>query len=209
MKNLKLMAAGALMLAAVSVSTAQEASNAKSMAPSFGIKGGVNFATVTGDFDSPDSRTSFHAGALAEFPLADIFSIQVEALYSGQGFKANFEGPEGDKAEVQLDYINVPVLAKVYIVPGLSLEAGPQFSFKVRDKFEINPGSSDGTVNLDHSSLSAKDFEFGVAGGLTFQTEIGLFATGRYNYGLTEVFENKNVGKVNNSVFQIGVGYKF
>jgi hypothetical protein len=53
------------------------------MACSFGVKGGVNLATINGDIDSPDSRTSFHAGVFAEFSVAQIFSIQVEALYSG------------------------------------------------------------------------------------------------------------------------------
>ncbi|RYG43204.1 MAG: hypothetical protein EOO01_21710 [Chitinophagaceae bacterium] len=57
--------------------------------------------------------------------------------------------------------------------------------------------------------VDAENFEFGVVGGLTFQTEIGLFATGRYNYGFTEIFKSEGVKDIHNSVFQIGVGYKF
>ena len=196
------------MLGAVAVSNAQEdASNSDSMSPSFGVKGGVNFATVTGDdFDSPDSRTSFHVGVFGEFPIAEIFSIQVEALYSGQGFDANFDGPDGDKAEVQLDYINVPVLAKFYIVKGLSIEAGPQFSFLVNDEFDFNPNSDNGDINLSDNGVDTQTFEFGVAGGLTFQTEMGLFATARYNQGITDVIKDVDV---KNSVFQLGIGFKF
>lgn len=192
------------MLGAVAASNAQEdASNMDSMAISFGVKGGVNFATVTGnDVDSPDSRTSFHVGVVAEFPLADIFSIQAEALYSGQGFDFDFEGPDGDKVELQLDYINVPVLAKVYVTKGLSIEAGPQFSFLVNEEVDLNPNSDDGDFDMDE----AETFEFGVAAGLTFQTEMGLFATGRYNVGLTEIYKDVDA---KNSVFQLGIGYKF
>ncbi|MGQ2985111.1 porin family protein [Flavobacterium sp.] len=204
MKLFKLFSASALMLGAVAVSNAQEdASNKDSMAISFGVKGGVNFATISGnDIDSPESRTSFHVGVVAEFPLADIFSIQAEALYSGQGFDFDFDGPDGDKAELQLDYINVPVLAKVYVTKGLSIEAGPQFSFLVNEEVDLNPNSDDGDFDMDE----AETFEFGVAAGLTFQTEMGLFATGRYNVGLTEIYKDVDA---KNSVFQLGIGYKF
>lgn len=205
MKLLKKITAGAMILGAVTVN-AQEADNSRSMSPSFGVKGGVNFATITGDdFDSPDSRTSFHVGALAEFPVAEIFSVQIEALYSGQGFKSDIDGGifGGDgKAEYQLDYINVPVLAKLYVTKGFSFEVGPQFSFKVNEEIDFDATGNNGDINLNE----AKDFEFGVAAGVTFQTDMGLFATGRYNYGLTEIIEDSDV---KNSVFQIGIGYKF
>ncbi|MGV8994816.1 MAG: porin family protein [Flavobacterium sp.] len=200
MKLLKLITAATVMLATVSMS-AQERDIA------IGVKGGVNFATVTGnDANSPDSRTSFHVGLLTEFPMNDMFSIQAEALYSGQGFKGNFSGTDGDKVEYQLDYISIPVLAKLYITRGLSVEVGPQFSFKINDEFDFNPNSDGGDINLDNTSYAAKDFEVAVGAGLTFQTEMGFFASGRYNYGLTEIIENTDL---KNSVFQVGVGYKF
>lgn len=208
MKLFKLFTASALMLGTVAVSNAQDnnASNANSMDVSFGVKGGVNFATVTGDdFDSPNSRTSFHVGLLAEFPLTDMFSIQAEALYSGQGFESNIDGGlvGGDgNIEYQLDYINVPILAKVYVVEGLSLEAGPQFSFKVNEEIDSDPNDDPGDTDLDE----AETFDFGLAGGLTFQTNMGLFATGRYTIGLTDIVQDVDA---KNAVFQLGIGYKF
>ncbi|KGO84472.1 hypothetical protein Q763_01650 [Flavobacterium beibuense F44-8] len=204
MKRLiKLFSAGILMIGAITTANAQ---SSDALTPSFGIKGGVNFATVSGDdFDSPDSRTSFHVGLLAEFPLTEMFSLQAEALYSGQGFESDVDGGifggEG-KVEYQLDYINVPVLAKVYILDGLSIEAGPQFGFKVNEEIDANANADDGDLNLDE----AEDFDFGVAAGVTFETPMGLFATGRYTQGFTDIVNNRDV---KNSVFQIGVGYKF
>jgi len=208
MKLFKLLSVSALLFGAVTVATAQEdASNKDSMAVSFGVKGGVNFATLDGgDIDSPDSRTSFHVGVFAEIPVADIFSVQVEALYSGQGAEYDFRGSDGDKAELQLDYINVPVLAKFYIVKGLSIEVGPQFSFLVNDEFDLNPNSDNGDIDLDDRGPDFKTFQVGAAGGLTFQTESGLFATARYVRDLTDIAKDANI---QNSVFQLGVGYKF
>ena len=105
----------ALVLFGATTMSAQEAWN-------FGIKGGVNFANFTGDdFSSDNSRTSFNVGLLAEIPLADRFSIQPEVLYSGQGYEiyendqANFLDVD-DNVEYQLDYVSVPVLAKIYLV---------------------------------------------------------------------------------------------
>jgi opacity protein-like surface antigen len=203
MKTIKGLTVAALLLSAITAS-AQEADNTASKAISFGVKGGVNFATITGDdFDSPNSRTSFHVGALAEFPMTDKFSIQAEALYSGQGFQTDVEGLDGnDHLEYQLDYLNIPVLAKIYVTKGLSVEAGPQFGFKVNEEFDADPGDDAGDTDSDR----AESFDFGIAGGLSFQTDMGLFATGRYTYGLTDVIDNVDA---KNSVFQIGIGYKF
>jgi hypothetical protein len=209
MKLFNILTASTLMMGAVATMNAQDNGGATggSTSPSFGIKGGVNFATINGgDFDSPDSRTSFHAGVFGEFPVApDLFSIQVEALYSGQGFETNVDGGffgGNGKVEYQLDYINVPVLAKFYIVKGLSIEAGPQFSFKVNEEIDADANADGGDLDLD----SAKDFEFGVSGGLSFETPLGIFATARYNQGITEMIENQDA---KNSVFQLGVGFKF
>lgn len=202
MKLLKTFSVCAAMLGAVLTANAQMGT----LEPSFGVKGGVNFANITGDdFGDQESRTSFHVGVLAEFPLTEMFSLQAEALYSGQGFKSSVPGEwfggEGD-VEYQLDYINVPVLAKVYLIQGLSLEVGPQFSFKVNEEIDSNANNDGGDLGLNE----AEDFEFGVAAGVSFSTEMGLFATGRYNMGLTEVVDGMDA---KNSVFQIGIGYKF
>lgn len=206
MRLLKLFTIGTFLLGSLTAANAQDnASNSDSMAISFGVKGGLNLATINGSIESPDSRTTFHAGVFTEFPIAEIFSLQVETLYSGQGAQLEFEGTDGDKAELQLDYINVPVLAKFYLFKGFSLEAGPQFSFLLNDEIDTNPNSNDSDAPTALRD-NLKTFEFGMAGGVTFQTDLGLFATARYIQGVTDIAEDLNV---QNAVFQIGLGYKF
>jgi len=206
MKSLKIFATAILFTSALTATAQNEADNTNDSSPSFGVKGGLNFATITGDdFESPDMRTSFHVGAIAEFPIADMFSLQAEAIYSSQGFKSNIDGGliGGDgEIEYQLDYINVPVLAKIYVTKGLSFEVGPQFGFLVNEEIDTDPNDDPG----DFETNEAKDFDFGLAGGLTFQTDMGLFASGRYNYGVTEIIEDSDA---HNSVFQVSIGYKF
>jgi len=198
MKLFKLLSVSALLFGAVTVASAQE-SNAESMKVSYGIKGGVNFATLNGAAPvSPDSRTNFNAGVFVELPVAQIFSVQVEALYSGQGAELYSDNV---KSKLALDYINVPVLAKFYIVKGLSIEAGPQFSFLLNDEVTV-----EGNTSPSPYRGNLKTFEFGVSGGLTFQTSSGVFAQARYNQGITDVIDGLNA---QNSVFQLGIGYKF
>lgn len=175
-----------------------------------GVKGGVNFATVTGDdYDSPDSRTTFNLGLLAEIPFSQRFSIQPEVYYSGQGFNidsGNTANPfENDgKLEYKLDYIQVPVLAKVYLIEGLSVQAGPQIGFKVNENVDFNP--SDDNNNNDVEIDKAKDIDFSVAAGLEYKFNNGFFIQGRYNYGVTELIKDQDV---HNSVFQAGIGFMY
>ena len=50
-------------------------------AQNFGVKAGLNLASVTGDdSDGLDGRTSIHLGVVAEFEISEKFSFQPTAL---------------------------------------------------------------------------------------------------------------------------------
>lgn len=169
----------------------------------FGVKGGVNFSSFSGDgydaFNDPEGRTSFNLGLLAEIPLSARFSLQPEVLYSGQGF--DIKSRDADNLEYKLDYINVPVLAKFYIIQGLSIEAGPQIGFLVNKEVEI-PG---GDVDLPDDAFNDIDFSIGLGASYKFNN---FFVSGRYNFGLTDVYDVSGFD-AKNSVFQAGVGFMF
>lgn len=143
-----------------------------------GIKGGINFADLNGDdVDGADGRTGYHFGVTAELGLGDKLSIQPEAIYSAQGVKDN-------NFDYNIDYINVPVLAKYYVVNNFSLQAGPQFGFKVNDK------------NVDAEG-------FDLSGAVGAEIKFGkIFGQARYNFGLTDVSD----GDAKNAVFQLSIG---
>ena len=198
MRTLHILFAG-LVLSAVTTATAQDKSKTGS---SFGIKGGLNYATITkGDFDEgPDPRTSFHLGFVGEIPIAEnVFAIQPEVLYSRQGFEINqtILGTNY-KTEYKLDYINVPVLAKIYLGKAFSIEAGPQFGLKIGEKYE----NDDATIETN----DVNDFDTAIAAGLSFNFDGGLFITGRFTQSLNEVVKDSGS---KNQVFQAGLGFKF
>src|SRR5690606_13749214 len=108
MKNLFLVA----VIGVLSVTSIDAQSDDKTI--QFGVKGGVNLANVTSDdVGDSDQLTSFHLGLFLEIPISERFSFQPEVLYSGQGFSAF-----NDEAEYKMDYIQVPLMAKVYLVKG-------------------------------------------------------------------------------------------
>ena len=97
----------------------------------FGAKAGVNFATIGGDgTEEVKSLTGLHVGLVSEIFLGENFSLQPEVLYSTQGaMNEDTETLDGVtysyKNELKLDYINVPIMVKYYITPGLNLQVGP------------------------------------------------------------------------------------
>lgn len=175
----------------------------------FGVKGGVNFSSVVGDdFESPDSRTSFNAGVLVEIPYSDRFSVQGEVLYSAQGFDISDDPNDPDTA-YQLGYIQVPILAKVYLVEGLNIQVGPQVGFLINEEIDYQPTNDGGDIPIPNDPIvgpDTQDINLGIAAGIEYKFTNGFFIQGRYNYGFSELFENRNV---HNSVIQAGVGFMF
>ncbi len=174
----------------------------------FGVKGGVNFSSFTGDgyddFVDPEERTSFHLGLLAEIPVSDRFSIQPEVLYSAQGYDIASRDNAND-VEYQLDYINVPVLAKFYLFNRFSIEAGPQIGFLVHEEVDTNPTGDGGDFELGEDQF--KSVDFGVGLGLSYKFS-NFFVSGRYNIGLSDIYDIEGVD-AKNSVIQAGVGLMF
>ncbi len=168
----------------------------------FGVRGGLNFATVSSsDFDNPGWMTSFYGGLVAEAPITDRFSVQAEAFYSGQGFSLG-RNINGEDIDFQVAYFQVPLLAKFYLIKGLNVHAGPQFGFKVNQ--EINFATTDDGRDLDSDSV--KGFDFGMTAGVEYKFDSGFFVQVRYSHGFSEVIENTDV---KNSLGSIGVGYMF
>ncbi|MCG9972032.1 porin family protein [Christiangramia crocea] len=171
----------------------------------FGIKGGANFTNMSSDgFEDNNSRTGFHLGLLAEIPVSDRFSIQPEALYSTQGFEVETSNYTD---EYKLDYIQVPLIAKIYLIDGLAVEAGPSFNFLVNEEYEYESG----LLDIENDSELASSFEFGGALGLSYKFNNGFFLSGRYTKGFTNVYDSDDFDDdaIKNNGFQVGLGLQF
>jgi len=180
----------------------------------FGPKAGVNFSNLS-NIDDSKMLTGFYVGAVAEIKFNDKFSVQPEVVYSAQGAKSKYsENYLGSNfsydSKAKLDYINIPIMAKYYIVDGFSVELGPQFGFlvKAEDKTEISGAGVSETIKSDMKDYT-KSFDFGIGIGVAYDLANGFFANARYNFGLSDIVKDNEVDSVKNGVIQVGVGYKF
>ena len=114
----------ALMIVSTLSLNAQDA-NTKATA---GIKGGYNISSVSFDGNSETEKLhGYHIGIYGESYIGKYFAIQPEILYSKQGYKIiDNSGTYTQK----LDYLNIPVMLKLYPVKSFFLEAGPQIGFQ-------------------------------------------------------------------------------
>ena len=188
--------ASALMLFAASTATfAQHEVGSFTLQP----KVGMNITNITNG--NSDARVDFTGGLEGEYQVTDIFSLSAGVMYSRQGYKGkdyteNVLGKEVSfkAADWKPSYINVPILANVYMVKGLAVKLGVQPGFMV-DKDEAKD------VNT---------FDLSIPVGLSYEYS-NFVLDARYNWGVTKINKHDySDGKDNrNSVFQITLGYKF
>ena len=188
----KILVVAALMLSSVST-FAQHAVGSFNLQP----KVGVSIANLT-EVKGSDPRVGVVAGVEGEYQASDIFSVSAGVLYSMQGAKLT------DDVTNRLDYINVPIMANVYVVKGLAVKLGIQPGFKVSSTVKTDLNTSIGSTTGSRD-IKAQSVDFSIPVGISYEYS-NFQLDARYNWGLTKVFEN---GKDKNSVFQITLGYKF
>ena len=193
-------------------------------AQNFGVKAGYNYSTLSGETSSIstiEGLSGFYIGGLVELPISNMLSIQPELIFSRQGVDLrqglkNFS-IKTDTSEIRLDYLNIPVMAKVNLGP-IFLEGGVQFGFLVN-----KPKVDSYIANVYLRNLLDKDsynsFDFGVGAGLGVKLNQHFFVETRYTYSLTNVFDSNDKhfksslisdgDNFKNSVFSIGLGMKF
>ncbi|MBW8522677.1 PorT family protein [Chryseobacterium chendengshani] len=198
----------------------------------FGIKAGMNVASLSDDAGLEDqkSKIGFNAGVFASIPLAESFSIQPEILYSQYG--AKIENTDEftvlgtttrnvESYSTNLDYITVPVMFQYNFVPNFYVEAGPEFGFLISAKNKgdrnttvttgsnVSTSSSSYTEDIDKDNLNTFNFGVGIGAGYYFTDNIGI--TARYVAGVTDVAKDRPSGSdaVRNNTFQVGLAYKF
>lgn len=185
----KLLCAALMLFAASTATFAQHAVGSFTLQP----KVGINVATLTDLSDAGKSRVDFVGGLEGEYQVSDLFSLSAGVLYSRQG--AKIEGTFlGEKVSEswQPSYLNIPILANVYVVKGLAVKAGVQPGFM---------------VGKDDAGDAAKTFDFSIPVGLSYELPtVPIVIDARYNWGVTKVMDNADC---KNSVFQFTFVYKF
>ena len=174
-------------------------------------KVGLNIANYTNS-NGTDSRIGLAMGAEFESQITNRFSLSVGALYSMQGAKiATVDASTGInvKTTFKTDYINIPIMANVYVVQGLALKAGIQPGINVNASYSASAQgvTVSGKLSDVGVGVNVKTLDFAIPVGLSYEYK-NFVIDGRYNIGLTNVVKD-DIDKSKNSVFQFTVGYKF
>ncbi|WP_026776184.1 porin family protein [Polaribacter sp. Hel_I_88] len=166
-----------------------------------GIKGGYNISSVSFDGNSETEKLhGYHIGIYGESFIGKYFAIQPEILYSKQGYKIiDNSGTYTQK----LDYLNIPLMLKLYPVKSFFLEAGPQIGFSISHKETFDSGF----ILYDSSKeFEPSNFDWGINLGAGFKSDSGVSLGARYHIGQNDIY---NEDKPKNRVWQIYVGFDF
>lgn len=186
----------------------------------FGIRAGLNFATMTGDdVDDVDSRTAFHVGVIADIPLLKSLYIQSGVYLTQKGLKYNDELDNDIDGEVTAKpmYLEIPVLASYRYnfsdATQLQFNVGPYFAFglggKVKAEASYENVSASEEVDFfgdDDDQLGGKRFDCGLQVGLGLTFAKHIYVGGAYEFGFTDAIKDT---KAKNSNWMVSVGYTF
>jgi len=167
-----------------------------------GVRIGVNAATVsTDDSDfNPKIRTGLVVGLFGVVPATDMFAFQPEVLFSQQGAKVEDGGETGT---VKIDSLLIPILARVRLWRNspAHLLVGPSFGFRTKAEVEVGDETEDIKDDI-------KKTDVGLVTGVAVNAGPAVFDA-RYTWGLSNIDNSSDPGKVKNRVFSFSAGVRF
>ena len=161
-------------------------------------KVGLSISSVTGD--GTDFKAGFVGGAELEYHVSPVVGISGGILYSMQGAKIK----DVDDAKMNMNYVNIPILANFYVAPGLAFKAGIQPAFNVSNEVKVQGVTIDYDKYADDGD-AIKTFDFSIPVGISYEYQ-NVVLDARYNIGVSKIADG-DAGR--NSVFQLTLGYKF
>jgi opacity protein-like surface antigen len=173
-----------------------------------GLKAGVNLSALSNA--NLDSKVNGYGGVFLNVAFTDLYEFQPEVFYSNQGGKVK----NGD-GTLNLEYISLSIANHFFVNRDgrFFLSIVPSIDFDIDDTFVglVNRGE-DGEGN------EATFVDITIGAGLGYRFSNGLAVEARYKRGIVDVysgsfhsFESEQYEFENqfNSVFQIGLSYRF
>ena len=160
----------------------------------FGPKVGVDLTHFWGESVDHGVVFGYQAGLFAEYRVTDLIGIAPEVVFAAQGGHNTMN-------TAHMNYINVPVMLKLYVAPAFSIDFGPQVGFNVYSKYTPKGGGA----AVDMSSYT-NSVDFGAGLGATYNIASDVFVQARYTMSFTEAMKHH---KQKHGNAQIAIGYRF
>lgn len=195
---------------------------------------GVSFANLTNEAiyvlysgtSHSQTRIGFSGGADVYYQLTDKLALSGGVAYTQAG--CNYKDVPADLSAksgtvfhdsyYNLGYVDVPLLAHIYISKDLALSIGcqPSFLTKATAHAEMQDYETDGKggIKYDKNEVSEGDAKslfkktaFAIPVGISYEYE-NVMLMARYNFGFSNVYSH-DLGDSKNRIITVSVGYKF
>ena len=203
-----------LMIAALMVATVS--AKAQFEPGTFSLQPKVGFELTSISGDGSKFKPGFTAGLEGQYQINNWFGLSAGVHYAMGGCKI-----KDVDSKFNMNYVNIPVMAKFYVTKGLSLNAGLQLGFMTSAKLTDVQPIGGPKQDVDIKELCNKT-DFSIPLSIAYEFENGLSFEARYNAGVTNVFKDDVVNAAlevvggtkrwddnKNEMFIITVGYKF
>jgi hypothetical protein len=198
----------ALLFAFATITNAQTTDNREEF--QFGIKGGLSYSTIydsKGEDFKADPRFGLSGGVFLAIPLGTYIGLQPGVFITQKGFKGSgsFLGVGYDFSR-RLTFLDIPILFEIKPSEFISIVAGPQFSYLLKQKDSFNDNSN--VQEFDNDNIRKNTL--GAVGGIDINIK-HLVIGGRFG---VDFQDNKGDGtsespRYKNVWGQISVGYQF
>jgi len=199
----------------------------------YGIKVGANFANINHNFANPDFelptkiRLAYNIGAIIEYPLSEIITLQSGLQLTSKGYSSNFLFKR-----YSITYLEVPINV-AYKIRDFRIIVGPYIAFGISGKTKLRGTLVyKGTVVKDvdikfKGTLNESDFnpsityikglDYGLSFGIGYNIGPMMINAG-YGLGLANLTPDIEVAgfefyakawKKSNSVLNLSVSYFF
>jgi hypothetical protein len=193
----------------------------------FSLKLGGNLSNLSG-IDGTKNALGLNFGLMASIKLSDRFYLVPEFMpLSPKGAKSIPFHPTGNasldqlmqpttSSAMEMNYIDIPIVAKYYVTKDLGLEVGPQISIltSAKNVYRGKIKEDDDLTYENNVKSSLNTVDAGLVVGVTYSLwdargGKGLYVHARYAYGLMDIVKDNPGDAVKNSLFQFAVSFPF
>lgn len=206
-----------------------------------GPQAGFNIGTLHNTQITIKEKLGWHGGWFIGIPLSKHIYVMPALMYSSRGFKYDYTTTTSNTApdtsgtnvttdvtlnanvDATLGYLDIPVLLTIFSgeARGLFIQAGPQFSYLIKNStnlsttstITINGGASSPSAPSTDTEVTFHKGDLALAGGIGYKFPSFLMVYTRLTTGFMKVQESKgfvkdeNAGK--NFLIEIGAALTF
>ncbi len=147
---------------------------------SYGLKAGVNFTSLS---PLPNVYTGlkagFTGGLYAELRPVHFLGISGELLYSSNTYDA-FGGHNNQVFSAELSFLDIPILAKIYLYKGFSVNVGIMPSVLLDSNFTV--------VSTVTNLLDFQPTMLSIPLGVSYLFDSGISFDFRYRFAVTNAY---------------------